>query len=212
MATVHIYEILNIYICTCYAKYVGTLIYGEESAQALFCSLNSGDRRERQHMLTLSRSTHPDVCTWNVEKCSGSGNSLHTASPHTAESCVSTMSGWLLYLADKTSFESTILDNGSVCMACYKSQLFITKEALVSNLVVLIDELRKSMPPIQAVQSVGNVMNWAMYSTEIHVWERLLWQESLLLPSVHHIFCAFVFQVSHTANVRNEECSVTGKW
>ena len=54
-----------------------------------------------------------------------------------------------------------------------------------------------------------------MYTTAIYVGERLLQQESLLLPSVHETFCVHVSHISHAANIdlgQDDTGLVTARW
>ena len=103
------------------------------------------------------------------------------------------------YLAEKTGFEGDIPEGAQVCMTCYRSHLQILKEAPVStdsDLLALIDTLKGCVPAIEHVKNIDDIINKAMYTTAIHVGERLLQQESLLLPSVHETFCVHVSDIS----------------
>ena len=77
-------------------------------------------------------------------------------------------------------------------MPCYKSHLQILKEAPVStdgHLLALITTLKSCVQPIKMVKTI-DVINRAAYSTAINVGEKLLHQESLLLPSAYNILCS----------------------
>ena len=105
-----------------------------------------------------------------------------------------------------------------MCMTCYRSHLQILKEAPVStdsDLLALIDTLKGCVPAIEHVKNIDDIINKAMYTTAIHVGERLLQQESLLLPSVHETFCVHVSGISHAANIdlgQDETGLVTARW
>jgi len=120
------------------------------------------------------------------------------------------------YLAENTGFEGNISEGSRVCMPCYKSHLQILKEAPVStdrDLLALINNLKGCVQPIYMVKTIDDVINRAAYSTAIDVGEKLLQQESLLLPSVHRIFCAYTSEVSTAANLELEKVGfVTARW
>ena len=88
-----------------------------------------------------------------------------------------------------------------MCMTCYRSHLQILKEAPVStdsDLLALIDTLKKGcVPAIEHVKNINDIINRAMYTTAIHVGEKLLQQESLLLPSVFMRPSVFMYLIFH---------------
>ena len=122
------------------------------------------------------------------------------------------------YIAETTGFEGDIPEGAQVCMTCYRSHLQILKEAPVStdsDLLALIDTLKGCVPAIEHVKNIDDIINRAMYTTAIHVGEKLLQQESLLLPSVHETFCVHVSDISHAANIdlgQDEKGLVTARW
>ena len=118
------------------------------------------------------------------------------------------------YLEQNTGFEGTIPDDGRVCASCYKAQLVILKERVIStdsDLLSLISDLKTRVVPIETFKSADDVINRAMLNTAIHVGEKLLQQECLLLPSVNQIFSSLVSEVTHVSNLCVEE-NVTARW
>ncbi len=110
------------------------------------------------------------------------------------------------YLAENTGFEGELTEGAKVCFTCYKSQLHMLKGAkLVStdgDLLDLISALKTSLPPIEKVGSVSDVINRAMAQASIHVAEILLQQEAILLPAVHTYFSARSTESMNAANLQ----------
>ena len=90
----------------------------------------------------------------------------------------------------------------------------ILKEGPIStdnDLHALINDLKSCVVPIQSLKSTDDIINRAMHSTAIHVGERLLQQECLLLPAVNQTFSSFVSEAAHAVNLHVEE-KVTARW
>ena len=70
------------------------------------------------------------------------------------------------------------------------------------------------MSPLEAVKTKADVIKQAMYNTAVYVAERLLQQESLLLPYVHRTFSATAADIALTANLDlgEDEALVTARW
>ena len=83
-------------------------------------------------------------------------------------------------------FESTITKGDQVC-TCYESHLQILRNmqySTDSDLQAVIT-LKGSVSSSDHLHGTSDVMNRAMYITAIFVGERLLREESLLLPFLH---------------------------
>ena len=107
-------------------------------------------------------------------------------------------------LGERTGFEETIPTSARVCAPCYKAHLLIIKEgpkSIDQDLIQLIIDLKRGIPSSDKIKIKGDIVNKALHTLVIYVGEKLLHEESLLLPAVHQTFSNIVSDIACTVNV-----------
>ena len=107
-------------------------------------------------------------------------------------------------LDERTGFEETIATSARVCPPCYKAHLLIIKEgpkSIHQDLIELITYLKRGIPSSDIIKIKYDIVNKALHTLALYVGEKLLHEESLLLPAMHQTFSSIVSDVARTANV-----------
>ena len=107
-------------------------------------------------------------------------------------------------LGERTGFEETIPTSARVCAPCYKAHLLIIKEgpkSIDQDLIQLITDLKRGIPSSDTIKIKDDIVNKALHTLTIYVGEKLLHEESLLLPAVHQTFSSIVSDIACTVNV-----------
>ena len=107
-------------------------------------------------------------------------------------------------LGERTGFEETIPTSARVCAPCYKAHLLIIKEgpkSIDQDLIQLITDLKRGIPSSDTIKIKDDIVNKALHTLVIYVGEKLLHEESLLLPAVHQTFSSIVSDIACTVNV-----------
>lgn len=79
------------------------------------------------------------------------------------------------------------------------------------DLLALINNIKQLIKPIELVKCAEDLINRAIYSTAIHVGEKLL-QEALLLPAAHEIFSDFVSDFAAMTNLEMVGNEKSARW
>ena len=107
-------------------------------------------------------------------------------------------------LCERTGFEETIPTSVRVCASCYKAYLLIIKEgpkSIDQDLIQLITDLKRGISSSDTIKIKDDIVNKALHTLVIYVGEKLLHEESLLLPAVHQTFSSIVSDIACTVNV-----------
>ena len=104
-------------------------------------------------------------------------------------------------LGERTGFEETIPASARVCAPCYKAHLLIIKEgpkSIDQDRIQLITDLKRGIPSSDTIKIKDDIVNKALHILAIYVGEKLLHEESLLLPAVHKTFSSIASDVACT--------------
>ena len=107
-------------------------------------------------------------------------------------------------LGERTGFEETIPTGARVCAPCYKAHLLIIKEgpkSIDQDLIQLITDLKRGISSSDTIKIKVDIVVKALHTLVIYVGEKLLHEESLLLPAVHQTFSSIVSDIACTVNV-----------
>ena len=120
-------------------------------------------------------------------------------------------------LGERAGFEETIPTSARLSAPCYKAHLLIIREgpkSIDQDLIQLITDLKRGIPSSDTIKIKDDIVNKAMHTLAIYVGEKLLHEESLLLPAVHQTFSSTVSDIAHTVNVNmgENEILVTARW
>ena len=107
-------------------------------------------------------------------------------------------------LGERTGFEETILLVLEYVHHATKLTLLIIKEgpkSIDQDLIQLITDLKRGIPSSDTIKIKDDIVNKALHTLVIYVGEKLLHEESLLLPAVHQTFSSIVSDIACTVNV-----------
>lgn len=114
------------------------------------------------------------------------------------------------HLREKTGFDGHIKEADRVCFICYKFHLRILQQLKTistdSDLKAILNTTTYTIPKVNDIKSIDEVVNAAIMKTVIQVGDELLKYQVMLLATAHDLFGSYFHEIIQSTKVTGE-CS-----